>query len=77
VAKSGTYADTQTVAANAALDSAGINLAFGRAGTYDIVARKSGYADWTKNGVVVGTVSTLCGDQPKTVAVSVMLQRTP
>jgi hypothetical protein len=58
IVRDGSYYDSVTVPM-ASFDELIIGLAANRIGTYAVTVRKSGYNDWTKNGVQVG--ADACG----------------
>jgi hypothetical protein len=72
IARDGAYTDSTTRAANGS-DVATFGLAAGRAGTYAVTIRKTGYTSWLRSGIQVA--KAVCGVTP--VAVTARLQPGP
>jgi hypothetical protein len=70
----GTYKDSVVSAAGSATQPREMFAGDGRPGTYEILVRTSGYADWTRSGVVVS--GDHCG-HPNTAKLTADVSRVP
>lgn len=59
----GAFHDSLTVA-NTVVADRSVSEIDGVAGTYDVVIRKPGYADWKKTGILVSSAPSGCGVTP-------------
>lgn len=71
VATSGTYTETDTNATANPMDN-DYAIGFGRSGTFALLVKTPGYADWSASGVIVAANS--CGS-PGNVVLVAKLQR--
>jgi hypothetical protein len=76
IARTGTYTDTGQVGDNFP-DTESVAVGF-RSGSYEIIVRKSGYADWGISGLVIPPNDAPCELYPGLVMrLEVLLQRLP